>query len=139
MKFDSFSYFILFNISAIHAFVVNINNQDHKLLLSHIFLVSTCRQFLQQQKYSKKLDYEFEKKGEKKKTKEGWFFISQYTQRSCFGFSFFQSNFFAHPQDLTDAEITEYVCNLNKCAMGLMTAGTTQMKKTVVVNPFNVK
>lgn len=44
------------------------------------------------------------------------------------------SNFFAHPQDLTDAEIIEYVCNLNKCAMGLMTVGTTQMKITVVVS-----
>jgi len=44
------------------------------------------------------------------------------------------SNFFAHPQDLTDAEITEYACSLSKCAMGLMTVGTTQMKITVVVS-----
>lgn len=51
----------------------------------------------------------------------------------------FQSNLFAHPQDLTDAEIIEYAYSPNKCAMGLMTVGTTQMKITVVVNPFSVK
>lgn len=65
--------------------------------------------------------------------------INQCTQRRYFVFSFFQSNFFAHPQDLTDAEITEYACSLSKYAMGLMTVGTTQMKIPVVVNPFNLK
>ena len=54
-------------------------------------------------------------------------------------FSSFQRNFFAHPQDLTDAEITEYACSLSKYAMGSMTVGTTQMKIPVVVNPFNTK
>ena len=54
-------------------------------------------------------------------------------------FSSFQTNFFAHPRDLTDAEITEYACSLSKCAMGSMTVGTTQMKIPVVVNPFNAK
>nr|CCQ43602.1 alternative protein LRP1B [Homo sapiens] len=44
------------------------------------------------------------------------------------------SNFFVHPRDLTDAEITEYAYSRSKCAMGLMNAVTIQMKITVVVS-----
>lgn len=47
---------------------------------------------------------------------------------------FFQSNFFAHPQGLTDAEMTESAYSLRKHAMGLMTVGITPMKTTAMVN-----
>lgn len=137
MTFGFFSYFIQHFSCALFS-VVNINNQDHTFYC-HIFFQYLHVSTSHNKRYSEKIDYGFEKEESKRKTKEGWFFISQCTQRSCFVFLFFQKNFFAHPQDRTDAEITEYACSLSKCAMGLMTVGTTQMKIPVVVNLFNVK
>lgn len=69
--------------------------------------------------------------------KQSAFLITPCTWKSHFVFSlllFFQSNFFAHPQGLTDAEMTESAYSLRKHAMGLMTVGTTLMKITAMVN-----